>query len=69
MPEVLSSLLSAVKPRPQLANPEVNSASKFVLDEAKFLADIYEEAPGGVSTLRHSGQSASDSLCCHNSSI
>jgi hypothetical protein len=58
MSEVLSSLLSAVKPRPQLANPEVNSASKFVLDEAKFLADIYEEAPGGASTLRHSGQTS-----------
>ena len=40
MPEVLSSLLSTVKPRPQFANPEVNSAPKFVLDEAKFLADI-----------------------------
>jgi hypothetical protein len=55
MSEVLSSLLSAVKPRPQLANPEVNSVSKFVLDEAKFLAAIYEEAPGGTSTLRYSG--------------
>jgi hypothetical protein len=40
MSEVLSSLLSAVKPHPQLANPEVKSAPKFVLDEAKFLADI-----------------------------
>jgi hypothetical protein len=33
MSEVLSSLLSAVKPHPQLANPEVKSAPKFVLDE------------------------------------
>ena len=45
MPEVLSSLLSTVKPRPQLAKREVEAASRFVLDEAKFLAVTYEEAP------------------------
>jgi hypothetical protein len=49
MSEVLSSLLSAAKPRPQLAKPEGASASRFMLDEAKFLADIYERAAGGAS--------------------
>jgi hypothetical protein len=43
MSEVLGSLLSAVKPRPQLARRDVESASKFELDEAKFVADIMEE--------------------------
>jgi hypothetical protein len=36
----------------------VNSVSKFVLDEAKLLADIYEEAPGGALTRRHSSQTS-----------
>jgi hypothetical protein len=43
MPEVLRSLLSAAKPRPQLAKPAEDSASRFLLDEAKFLAKIVEE--------------------------
>jgi hypothetical protein len=50
MSEVLGTLLSAVKPRPQLAKREVESASRFVLDETKFCADIMEERrppPGG----------------------
>ena len=46
MSEVLGSLLSAVKPRPQLAKREVESASRFVLDEAKFFADIGARANG-----------------------
>ena len=46
MPEVLSSLLSAVKPRLQLAKREVESASRFVLDEAKFFAVIGARANG-----------------------
>jgi hypothetical protein len=46
MPEVLSSLLSTVKPRPQLAKREVESASRFVLDETKFFADIGARANG-----------------------
>jgi hypothetical protein len=53
MSEVLGSLLSAVKPRPQLAKREVESASRFVLDEAKFFADIMEERrtpPGGSAS-------------------
>jgi hypothetical protein len=32
-----------VKPRPQLAKPEEDSASRFLLDEAKFLAEIMKE--------------------------
>ncbi len=43
MSEVLSSLLSAVKPRPELAKRGVESACRFVLDEVKFFADIVEE--------------------------
>jgi hypothetical protein len=43
MPEALRSILSAVKPRPQLAKPEEDSASRFLLDEAKFLAEIMKE--------------------------
>ena len=43
MSEVLDSLLSAVKPRPQSAKREVESVSRFVLDEAKFFADIVDE--------------------------
>lgn len=45
MSEVLSSLLSAAKPRPQLAKPDVDSTVRFVLDETKFLADITKERP------------------------
>jgi hypothetical protein len=43
MSEVLDSLLSAVKPRPQRAKREMESVSRFVLDEAKFFADIVDE--------------------------
>jgi len=51
MSKVLSSLLSAVKPRPQLAKPEVDSAVRFVLDETKFLADLTRKrpTPGGCA--------------------
>jgi hypothetical protein len=45
MAEVLSSLFGAVKPRPQLAKPEGDSATRFVLDETKFLADITRQLP------------------------
>jgi hypothetical protein len=49
MSEVLSSLLSTPAPRPQLGRPEADSASRFVLDEARFLADLMKERrpPGG----------------------
>jgi hypothetical protein len=48
MTEALSSILSVVKPRPQLANPQEDPPSRFLLDEAKFLAKIMEEpSPGG----------------------
>jgi hypothetical protein len=50
MSEVLGSILSAVKPRPQLAKPEADSVSRFELDEAKFLAETMKErrpSPGG----------------------
>ena len=51
MSEVLSLLLSAVKSRPQLVKPEVDSAVRFVLDETKFLADLTKErpTPGGCT--------------------
>jgi hypothetical protein len=41
-----NSLLSSVMPRQPLAQTEANSASRFVLDEAKFLADIMNERCG-----------------------
>jgi hypothetical protein len=45
MSEALRSILSAVKPRPQLAKPDEDPASRFLLDEAKFLAEIMKEPP------------------------
>jgi hypothetical protein len=50
MSDALRSILSAVKPRPQLAKPEGDSASRFLLDEARFLAEVMKErspSPGG----------------------
>jgi hypothetical protein len=52
MSEVLDSLLSAVKPRPQRAKREMESVSRFVLDEAKFFADIVDERRTPLPPIR-----------------
>jgi hypothetical protein len=62
MSEVLGTLLSAVKPRPQLAKREVESASRFVLDETKFCADIMEEAAAASWRLCPAGLTSAPRL-------